>query len=34
MPGRVLSEEEALREQLREDWEWENEHRIGGDWDL
>jgi hypothetical protein len=34
IPGREQSEEEALREQLREDWEWENEHRIGGDWDL
>jgi predicted phage terminase large subunit-like protein len=31
MPGRVLSEEEALREQLREDLEYENDTRIGDD---
>ena len=34
IPGRWQSEEDARLEQLREDWEWENEHRIGGDWDL
>ena len=34
IPGRVQSEEDALREQLREDWEWEHDHRIGEPWDL
>jgi predicted phage terminase large subunit-like protein len=33
MPGRVLSEEEALREQLLEEWEDENEGRIRLPWD-
>jgi hypothetical protein len=34
IPGRVQSEEDALREQWREDWEWEEDHRIGEPWDL
>jgi predicted phage terminase large subunit-like protein len=33
VPGRVLSEEEALREQLLEDWEYENETGLGLPWD-
>ena len=34
VPGRLQSEEEALREQLREDWEYEHDHGIGEPWDL
>ena len=33
MPGRVLSEEEALREQLLEEWEDENESGLRLPWD-
>ncbi len=33
VPGRVLSEEEARREQLREEWEDYNESRIRLPWD-
>jgi hypothetical protein len=32
MPGRVQCEEDAIREQLREDWEYENDTGLWPQW--
>ena len=32
MPGHIQSEYEAQQQELYEEWKWENDTRIGGDW--